>query len=86
MLALPAKNRATLPLTQRGLRLIAGIEKRIDPCLGGGAPFLCADIAALAPNTCKLPEGILAKRSRPPAMTTNLAALIGPINADKFGK
>ena len=86
MLALPARYLAIFPLTHLGDRLTWGIENKIEPCFGGGAPLLCADIAALAPKTCKEPEGMRAKRSLLPAITINFEADKGPINELRQGK
>ena len=85
MLAFPARYLAIFPLTHLGERLTCGIEKSTAPCFGGGAPRLCADIAAWAPSTCRDPEGIRASLSLPPAKETSLDAEIGPNSALKDG-
>ncbi len=86
MLAFPAKNLEIFPRNHLGDLLICGIENRIDPCFGGGAPLLCAAIAALAPSTCREPDGMRANRSLVPARTINLEADNGPIKALRQGK
>ena len=85
MLAFPAINLATLPLTHLGDFPTWGNENNIDPCFGGEAPFLCAAIAACAPSTCNEPDGILANLSLLPAKTSNFEALKGPIRDERVG-